>query len=219
MANQSGSVYGLTILSPILNDPNAETSHNCAIRMKLASLPRDESSLFAKLSSTHMARLAVMDDVVYVGMPSCEEHLKSQYLVFETNFDGDLDTYLSRMAREIGTEVDEVWQHCWGYPGTRNVEAFIAYMKKCQPTTTFYFADVNDRTVQDTLRALQTQAAVGEFVEKHQGKPADELQRAFAAFLQKLHSAPAPVPGRPGTGGPPRLRTRMKWATREQTAV
>jgi hypothetical protein len=147
-------------------------------------------------------------------MPSCEEHLKSQYLIFETNFDGDLDTYLARMAREIPTEVDAVWQHCWGYPGVQDVDAFIAYMKKCQITTTFYFADVNDKTVEETLRALQTQAAVAEFIEKNQDRPAAEVQKSFAHFLQKLHNAPPPVPGRPGTGGPPRIETRMRWATK-----
>ncbi|MGA7630510.1 MAG: hypothetical protein WCB11_07065 [Terriglobales bacterium] len=214
MANRSGDVYGLTILSPILQDLTAETSHNCAIRMKLASLPGDESSPFAKVSSTHMARLAVMDDVVYVGMPSCEEHLKSQYLVFETNFDGELDEYLTRMAREIPADVDALWKHCWGYPGTKDVAAFIAYMKKCQITTTFYFADVNNHTVQETLTALQTQAAVAEFIERNQGKAAAELQIAFAHFLEKLRDAPPPVPGRPEKGGPPRIETNMKWATR-----
>ena len=160
MANQSGSVYGLTILSPILQDPTAETSHNCSLRMKLASLPRDQHSPFAKVSSTHMARLTVMDDVVYVGMPSCEEHLKSQYLVFETNFDGGLDLYLARMASEIREVVDSLWQHCWGYPGAQNLNPFVAYMKTCQVTTTFYFADVNDKTVEQTLLALQAQTEV-----------------------------------------------------------
>ncbi len=216
MANESGSVYGLTILSPILADEKAEISHNCAIRVYLANLPRDERSPFAKVSSTHMARLVVMDDVVYVGMPACEEHLKSQYLVFESNFDGDLDTYLGRMAREIPEHVDAVWQHCWGYPGVKDVPEFIAYMKKCQLTTTFYFADVNDKTVQQTLLALQTQAAVAEFIEKNQGLPAPVLQKNFAEFMQKLRSAPEPVPGRPERGGPPKIATKMLWATRKE---
>jgi hypothetical protein len=214
MANQSGSVYGLTILSPILQDPTAEMSHNCSLREKLASLPRDQFSPFAKVSSTHMARLVVMDDVVYVGMPSCEEHLKSQYLVFETNFDGDLDAYLARMAREIPNEVEALWQHCWGYPGVQDVDAFSAYMKKCQITTTFYFADVNDKTVEQTLRALQAQAEVAEFIERNQGRPAEQVQKSFAEFLRKLRGMPAPVPGRPKTGGPPHLKTEMQWATR-----
>jgi hypothetical protein len=214
MANQSGSVYGLTILSPILQDEKAATSHNCAIREYLSHLPHDERSPFARVSSTHMARLAVMDDVVYVGRPSCEEHLKSQYLVFESNFDGDLDTYLGRLAREAHDEVHAVWQHCWGYPGVENVEAFIAYMKKCQLTTTFYFADVNDHTVQETLVALQTQADVARFIEQNQGLPAETLQKNFADFLKKLDSTPVPVSGRPECGGPGKFATDMQWSSR-----
>jgi hypothetical protein len=216
MANQSGNVYGLTILSPILQDPNANTSHSCAIRMKLADLPRDEFSPFARVSGTHMARLVVLDDVVYVGMPSCAEHLKSQYLIFESNFDGDLDSYLACMAHEIPTVVDAVWAHCWGYPGAGNERAFVAYMKQCQVPTTFYFADVNDKSVMQTLKALQTQAGLAEFIENNQGATPAQLQTSFAAFSQRLHNAPPPVPGRPGAGGPPHIETQMKWATRNQ---
>ena len=95
MPNQNGNVYGLTILSPIINDARWHVSHDCAIRDYLALLPRDHRSPFAKISSTHLARLVVMDDVVFVGTPAREEHLKSRYLVFETNFDGDLDAYLA----------------------------------------------------------------------------------------------------------------------------
>jgi len=195
MANQSGSVYGLTILSPIKYDPHAETSHNLAIRLYLRTLPTDQTGPFARVSSTHMARLVVLDDVVYFGMPSCEEHLQAQYLIFESNFDGDLDTYLGRLAREAAHEVHAVWQHCDGYPGLQDVGAFISYMKRCQVKTTFYFADVNNKTVQQTLAALQTQSAVAAFIEKNQGKPPDELQKAFAAFLDSRRNALLPSPG------------------------
>ena len=186
MANQSGNVYGLTILSPIIDDPRAEVSHDCAIRDYLASLPRDHRSPFAKLGSTHLARMVVMDDVIFVGAPAREEHLQSKYLVFESNFDGDLDTYLRRMAEDIPTEVDAVWRHCIGYPGVRDAAAFAAYMKKCQLETTFYFADVNDKTVGQTLHALRVQAGVAEFIAAQQGKPAAEIQAAFQQLMEKV---------------------------------
>jgi hypothetical protein len=195
VANQSGSVYGLTILSPIIDDPHAEVSHDCAIRDYLAGLPRDHRSPFAKLSSTHIARLVVMDDVIFVGAPAREEHLQSKYLVFESNFDGDLDTYLRRMAQDIPAEVDAVWRHCVGYPGVRDVAAFTAYMKKCQLKTTFYFADVNDKTVQQTLHALRVQASIAEFIAAHQGKPAAEIQAAFQQLMEKIRKEPPPVAG------------------------
>ena len=195
MPNQSGNVYGLTILSPIINGADGDVSHDCAIRDYLARLPRDHRSPFARVSSTHLARLVVMDDVVFVGTPAREEHLQSKYLVFETNFDGDLDTYLARMARDAAQEVHAVWRHCVGYPGVEDAAAFAAYMKKCQIETTFFFADVNNKTVQQTLRALKVQTGVAHFIEANQGKPAGELQTAFRQFLEKVRTAPEPPAG------------------------
>jgi len=194
MSNQSGQVYGLTALSPIIEDDSTlDVCHATALRWYLARLTDQES--FAKITSTHLARLVVMDDVVFVGAPACEEHLKSRYLVFETNFDGDLDTYLTRMAKETPEFVDSVWKHCVGYPGIANPAAFVAYIKKCQITTTYFFADVHDRTVQQNLKALRVQAGVAHFIEKHQGQPAAEVQKAFQAFLKAMHDMPAEVGG------------------------
>jgi len=195
MANQSGQVYGLTILSPIIEDDRLDICHSMELRWYLGNLPRDHKSPFARISSTYLARLVVMDDVVFVGAPAREEHLKSRYLVFEANFDGDLDTYLTRMAREEPEFVEAVWKHCVGYPGVADTAAFVAYMKKCQITTTFFFADVNDRTVQRTLQALQTQSALARFIERLQGKPPAETQRAFGALLQALTHAPGALAG------------------------
>lgn len=195
MANQSGQIYGLTILSPIIEDESRDTCYSKEVRWYLANQPRDHKSPFARISGTHLARLVVMDDVVFVGAPACEEHLKSSYLVFETNFDGDLDAYLRRMAQAEPKFVSSVWKHCAGFPGLDNLDDYVKYMKRCQIKTTFFFADVNDKTVEQTLKALQAQAAVCSFIEKNQGRPASDIQKAFGAFLEQLKQAPAPLPG------------------------
>jgi hypothetical protein len=54
---------------------------------------------------------------------------------------------------------------------------------------------VNDKTVQQTLKALQTQSAVASFIEKNQGKRPEELQPAFVEFMRRLNGAPRPKPG------------------------
>lgn len=197
MANTNGSVYGLTILSPIIDDANATPSHDLQIRAYLAQLPTREDSPFAMAPGTHLARLVVMDDVIYVGMPSCEEHLKSKYLVFESNCDGDLDSYLTGLADNIPSHLDAIWSHCVGYPtrGAADRHAFIAYMKACQLETTFFFAAVNDQSVQATLRALQTQTAVADFIAAHQGADPETVQRDFLDFAARLKSLPTPPPG------------------------
>ena len=193
MSNQNGGIYGLTALCPIIEGDAIDVSHATELRWYLARV-KDEDG-FARIDSTHLARLVVMDDVVFVGAPACEEHLKSRYLVFETNFDGELDTYLTRMAREVPEFVDSVWKHCVGYPGAGNPADFAAYIRKCQIDTTFFFADVNNRTVQQNLKALRVQAGVAHFIEKHQGRPPAEIQKAFHAFLKAMHEMPAQVGG------------------------
>jgi hypothetical protein len=200
MPNQNGSVYGLTILSPIIDDARATPSHDLQIRAYLAKLSTREESPFAAAPGTHLARLVVMDDVIYVGMPSCEEHLKSKYLVFESNCDGDLDTYLAGLAESIPHHLDSIWSHCVGYPkqGAADRQAFVAYMKACQLETTFYFAAVNDKSVPETLRALQTQTAVADFIAAHQGTDPATLQRDFIDFAARLKSLPTPPPGSMG---------------------
>ena len=198
MPNLSGSLYGLTILSPIIDDENATPSHDLQIRKYLASLDTREASPFALAPGTHLARLVVMDDVLYVGMPACEEHLNSKYLVFESNCDGPLDDYLGGLAATVPTQLDAIWSHCVGYPGAANRAAFIAYMKSCQVDTTFYFAAVNNRSVRETLRALQAQTAVADFVTAHQSAGPATLQRDFLAFVARLRAAPTPPAGSMG---------------------
>ena len=195
MANVSGSVYGLTVLSPIIDDPRATPSHDLQIRKYLAALSTRDDSPFALAPGTHLARLVVMDDVIYVGAPAREEHLKSKYLVLEANIDGDLDRWLHGLAAGAPHHVDAIWQHCVGYPGVADIPAFIAWMKACQLTTTFYFAAVNDKTVNQTLRALQIQADVAEFIAAHQGLDPATLHRKFIEFAAIERSKRAPRPG------------------------
>ena len=194
MPNKSGSLYGLTVLSPIIDDDSATPSHDLQIRQYLATLATGEDSPFSRAPFTHLTRLAVMDDVIYVGMPSCEEHLKFKYLVWEANFDGELDAYLKALVKAAPEEIDAIWSHCVGYPGASNAAAFIEYMKSCQIGTTFYFAAVNDKSRTDSLKALQTQRAVADFIATHQGADPEHLQRDFIKFSATLKAAATPGP-------------------------
>ena len=202
MPNQNGTIYGLTILSPIINDEKATPSHDLQIRSYLASMPVGEDSPFALAPGTHLARLVVMDDVVFVGAPSIEEHLQSKYLVFESNCDGDLDGYLSGLAAAAPQDLDAIWSHCVGYPGAARPQAFVDYMKACQIETTFFFAAVNNKSVPETLRALQTQRALADFIASHQGMEPARLQAEFVHFATRLRSAPLPKPGSPASPRP-----------------
>lgn len=195
MPNINGSMYGLTVLSPINMDPNRNPSNAVSIREFLAGLEKNEHSPFAKVATTHLARWVVINDVIFEGAPAHQDHLKSQYLLFTSNFDGDLKAYLNLLWEKIPDVVKELWGHCVGFPGTNDAEAFRRYIEKCQIKTSFFFADVNDASLEKTLRALFGQKEFVTFVEDNQGKPGDQIHAAFKTLMEKIRNAPDPNPG------------------------
>lgn len=195
MQNSSGQAYGLTVLSPIRSGSGEGRSHVDYVRAVLAGFGNGADSPLAAVESTHMARLAVLDDVFYQSYPAAPDHLASKYLFFSTNFDGDLDGYLELLRSRIPDEIDHLWRHCVGFPGTGDPVAFRDYFKRCQIDNAIFFADYPDATVQDVLRALDLQRAFVGFVADHQQAAPAELKRAFEQFLEAAGSRPLPKPG------------------------
>ena len=71
------------------------------IRYQLQQLRVNEESPMARVPNTYLSRLWVLNDVPYQGRPAVLEHLKSNYLVFSSNFHGELDDYLKGMWRDV----------------------------------------------------------------------------------------------------------------------
>lgn len=200
MQNKSGQAYGLTVLSPILRAPDRGPSHAAQVRAALAGFGTGAESPLAKVGTTHMARLAVIDDVFYQAHPAAPDHLRSKYLFFSSNFDGELAPWLELMRTRIPDEVDRVWGHCVGWPGTGDAAAFRDYFERCEVGNAIFFADYPDATVDDVLRALALQRAFVDFVVESQGRPPAELKRAFEEFMSEMESAPVPGRGSPDVG-------------------
>ncbi|PHZ83843.1 hypothetical protein [Paremcibacter congregatus] len=196
MANKNGITYGLTVLCPIRN--NMVQGH-CGVdllRDHLRALPQGRKSLFGSVPETHLARLSIMDDVFFEGTVAREDNLKSRYLWFNSNFDGDLCDYLDSMFDHIPQEIEAIWRHCTGFPGIESGrEKWKQYIYKCQIKTTFFFAAINDMTVENMLRGLMLKQEFSAFVAEHQGKDAAEIQKEFLAFMETYKAAPTPARG------------------------
>ena len=91
-------------------------------------------------------------------------------------------------------------------------------MKKCQLETTFFFADVNDKTVQQTLRALKSKPAWPISSRPTRASPPPKSQTAFRQFLDKVRHAPNPAgeyegrPHTPAAGREPRSELNPRLA-------
>ncbi|MGH1539064.1 MAG: hypothetical protein ACRBHB_01460 [Arenicella sp.] len=195
MSNRRGNAYGLTALSPIkpgivdesetYGRKNSGQSHVSALRELLEGFKLHEDSPLAKVPNTYLARLYVLNDVFYQGKPATHEHLKSKYLVFESNLHGDLDAYLEGMWHTMLQHVNVIWSHCIGFEEVKDAKGFVEYIKKCQVNTTFFFVGSNDISQEEQLKSLYLKQEFSEFVSNNQGKSASELQSAFQEFMAK----------------------------------
>jgi hypothetical protein len=53
---------------------------------------------------------------------------------------------------------------------------------------------VNNKTREETLRALHTKQVVAHFIATHQGMPPAQIQRDILSLCDRLASTPAPKP-------------------------
>jgi len=196
MANKSGNAYALTILCPILGgappDSPAGTggqTYTTLLRNLLQTLHVNEESPMAKVPNTYLCRFWVLSDVPYQGKPAFLEHLKSDYLVFSSNFYGELEPYLEGMWNALKEGVLAILSHCVGHETVHDASSFIAYIKKCQVTTTFFFNGSTDEPLAEQLKNLYLKQEFSKFAFENQGKSARELQEAFREFVHRTQPA------------------------------
>jgi len=187
MSNVASKAYGLTILSPIRENIAQGVSGSVLTRAEIENLSLHQHSPFAKVANTYLARLYVLNDVMFQGYPEKEDHLKSKYLVFASNFYGDLDEYLTGLWRNAKTDVKKVWAHCYDFESVTDEASFLIYMKKCQIKTTFFFngsVDLgeDDTSLNEQLKALYLKQEFAEFVWNNQNLSSNELKAAFIEF-------------------------------------
>jgi hypothetical protein len=121
----------------------------------------------------------VVGDVIYEGPGQRRDHLKLARLLFTSNFDGDLAPYLEALRTGLGGVADTIWQHCVGYPGSADADAFAAYLRAHQIENSLFFAAYGERTVDEVNRSLGVRRQVIEFALSAQGLGAPELHTAF----------------------------------------
>jgi len=183
--NISGNAYGLTLLCPITNGSRDNRSYAGILRDYLENLPVEGQSPMAKVPNTYLARFYVLNDVFYEGSPVKEEHLKSKYLVFSSNFHGDRDTYVRGMWEADEAAVKAIWQYCVAFDEVHTAEDFIDYVKKCQVDNSLFFNGSTDDSLAEQLKGLYLKQEFTYFAYENQGLSAEELQKNFKEFVRR----------------------------------
>lgn len=195
MPNKNGKSYGLTALFPIKGTVADEPSQKESLRSYLADLPRDESSPFAKSVVTHFTRFAVVDKLAYNGEPGLPDHLQSAYLLWTACFNGDLEPWLDTLWQDAEMELQTILNACVAYDLYSGLQGFKDYVKRCQITTSFLFADYPNDTLPEILEGLKLKKHFTEFMVDNQQSDAASLKANFLDWMEAMQNTPSPKPG------------------------
>jgi hypothetical protein len=176
--NVSGQAYALTVLTPILD------GHAQQLTAHLDALPEGDASPLARVGRTHLARWVVIDQVKYQGHGQRHrDALGASRLLFTSNLDGDLDSYLEALRTGLGEDADAVWGHCAGYPGHRDAAGFARWLKAHEIEAALFFAAYGGHSVEKVHSDLEQRSALIEFALESQGlEPADLKARFLERF-------------------------------------
>lgn len=185
MPNKSGNAYGLSTFCPIINGSVDNQSFASITREYLQEMPLNSDSPMAKVPNTYLARFFILNDAIYESHPHNFDHLKSKYLVFTSNFYGDRDKYLQGMWEAISDTIKEIWKHCVGFQRVTDAISFVAYIKKCQVKTTYYFNGSTDDSLEEQLKSLYLKQEFSDFAFEHQGVNDQQILDDFKQFIER----------------------------------
>jgi hypothetical protein len=170
--NVAGRTYALLVLAPIRAGLEDE------LRAYLGALPRDDSPL-ARLGRTHLARWIVVPDMPAPPGTDLRDPLGDAYLLFTSNFDGDVDSYLDELCERLQPEAGEIWGRCIGCPRPAAGAALKAYLGRNRIDAGFVFAAYGDAPVARVRSALRKRERLESFVIRAQDMQPGERRRAF----------------------------------------
>jgi hypothetical protein len=175
--NVAGQAYAFMAMTPI--QPGEERP----LAEYLRGLRERGPSPLARLPRTHIARFVIVPD--FHNDPTWkqrrEEHLDLNYLIFTSNLDGDLDSYLDELCEKLAPEAPEIWGRCVGCPEKPRGAALKQYLKHNQIKTGIFFAAYGHATVATVKRALRERERMIAFAVGSQGLEPEALQKSFIA--------------------------------------
>lgn len=121
--------------------------------------------------------------------PEAEEERPEfvSWLIFTSNFDGDLKSYARNVAEFIGKDADRLWGNCYDYPGTADFEAWWLYARRHQIPTDVFYAAYPQLTVPRIQQLNTFKARFDEFVARTRnadGTSRQDIAVLFDEFLR-----------------------------------
>jgi hypothetical protein len=164
---------GLAAVLPVLDERTP------TLRDAVEQLPTGTKSPFARIGSTHFARLVLIErfhgkeDEPLANLPAC--------LFFAAEFDISVEGWLEAMCTLLPDDADRVFVSCAGYPGVDVPPLFARWMLRHRVRAGFSLHANPDATVGDAIRALALRERVIAFALATDSLGPTDLHKAWRA--------------------------------------
>jgi hypothetical protein len=140
------------------------------------------------LSFIHFARWVVVPrhGFPHVSDNQPHEHLKYDYLIFFSNFNGTWNQYIDAFSAVLSTGLNFIWRWSEKFPGAVPVTPFKQYIARVQFETDFYYSAYPHAATNDVKAAHRVTGALKELERQSAGMSPGEFDRAYLGFLQKV---------------------------------
>lgn len=209
-----GGVSEVTLLTPIKRGlvPGELRTYEQRLRDQLKSvqglIDRGYPTAVSRLPTIHFARWLILRPEQYLyydndKVKTDSEHPFTSWLLFMSNFDGDMKSYLRDFSVFLGEDVDRIWGNCEGYPpeGSRNFDAYWSYAKRHQLTTNAFYNAYPGLSVPRIHQLAVFKQLFDDFVAQTRGsdgRSIESLADAFDRFIAETAQFPT---GFPDAGG------------------
>ncbi len=151
------------------------------------------------LSFIHYARWVIIkkSQFPHFGDAALEEKLNYDYLLFESNFNGDWEKYIDAFSQVVPGGMDNIWRWSLLYPYSVPISPFLNYIRNCQYDTDHYYSAYPGAATNDVLGALALQAALDDLAARAAKLSPEQFAAQYAHFTVQVQNCIAT------TGAPP----------------
>ena len=201
MANICGKAYALTAFTRM--EPIKTYGLRLVfflIRLSLLPIPMPKWGLMGKirqvqvdltaLSFIHFARWVIIKRGQFprVSLEQEPEELMYDYLLFESNFNGDWEKYIDAFSQVVPGGMDNIWRWSVKYPKSRPITPFLAYIRNCQYDTDYYYSAYPGASTNDVRGALLLQEKLDAFTRASAAMTPEQFATAYQIFTVEIQN-------------------------------
>lgn len=138
-----------------------------------------------ELSFIHFARWSIIrhDFWPKLGPQQPKDTTHYDYLIFCSNFNGTWEQYIDAFSAIIPGGMEMIWRWSEQFPGSQPITPFLAYIRKVQVDTDYYFGAYPGASANDVKQALLLQDQLNAFIAASASLDDAAFAKAYRAFL------------------------------------